>query len=281
LTCPYCGTVENMQHYHTQEQVEWIKSMMFRDIAKALQDTMRNAFKPIQQHKSGSMFSISMSYKPGSLPSVRHYVEEKLKRTVICDNCSFKYAVYGISFHCPLCGHGNLLTHLKNSAETIRILIRESNLIGEKYGRDVSQKMIENALEDVVSLFEGFLKNIYQYEIKRRFSKEESDKKISEIRVNFQRIDGAEDFFRRNLCFELISFCRKEDRDLLIDQFLKRHVITHNLGMIDTKYLAKAKTFEKEGSEIEIIPNELLKFLELVEKIVINASSHFVVPAKN
>ena len=28
LTCPYCGTVENIQRFFTQAQVDWIKSMM-------------------------------------------------------------------------------------------------------------------------------------------------------------------------------------------------------------------------------------------------------------
>lgn len=28
LTSPYCGNLDNMQHLHTTDQVEWIKSMM-------------------------------------------------------------------------------------------------------------------------------------------------------------------------------------------------------------------------------------------------------------
>ena len=46
ITCPYCGTVDNMQHYHTKSQIEWIESMVFRDAVKSIQDTLKSAFKP-------------------------------------------------------------------------------------------------------------------------------------------------------------------------------------------------------------------------------------------
>jgi hypothetical protein len=157
VTCPYCGTVDNMQHFHTRSQIKWIESMIFRDVAKTVQDMLSTTFKPVRPTLRG-MFSISLSYKPGHLPSVRHYVEDKLRRSVVCDNCGYGYAVYGISFHCPLCGQGNLMQHLKRSAEVIRVLVEESERIGRERGQEVEQQMLGNALEDVVGLFEAFLK---------------------------------------------------------------------------------------------------------------------------
>ncbi len=267
VTCPYCGSVDNIQHYLTEAQLEWVKSMMFRDVAKTFQNMTRSIFKPSRSSPK-SMFSVSFSFKPGSLPSVRHYVEEKLKQIVECDSCKYKYAVYGISFHCPLCGEGNLAHHLKRSSELRSKLIEESERISNERGEEAGQHMLGNALEDTVSLFETFLKHIYQYEIKKKLSKEDAESKIKKIRNTFQRIEGAEQLFKGDLGIDLYSALKPQDKSFLEEQFLKRHVLTHNLGLVDKKYQEKAKTYERQGAELEISEGDVKKTLSLVTEIV-------------
>ena len=172
--------------------------MMFRDIHKEFGDMFERAFRPLQK-PTGGFISVSVKVKRGALPSVRHYIEEKLKEEVTCDKCGYRYAVYGVSFHCPLCGKGSLTQHLTSSAATIRILAEESDRIANEHGRTVGDRLLGNALEDVVSLFEGFMKHLYRYAIRRSESKEHGNKLIQKIRVNFQRLAGAEDFFRNDL----------------------------------------------------------------------------------
>jgi len=271
VTCPYCGTIDNMQHYHTRSQIEWIESMMLRDVAKTVQDMFKSSFKPSPPTSKG-MFSISITYKPGHLPSVRHYVEDRLKRTVVCDNCRYNYAVYGISFNCPLCGEGNLLQHLNRSADIIKVLLEEHERIGRERGPEVGCQMVGNALEDMVGLFETFLKHIYTYEIKRRLSSEVAETKITKIRGNFQQLEGAETLFLEDLEFALLAKCDQKDRAFLQDQFLKRHVLTHNLGLIDKKYIEKAQAYKKQGEELDIEPGDVLRALELVKDIIAGAT---------
>lgn len=267
VTCPYCGTVANMQNYHTRSQLEWVKSMIIKDVTKTIQNTLENSFKPIHSASSG-MFSVNISYKPDPLPSVRHYIEEKLKRTVTCDNCGYNYAVYGISFHCPLCGEGNLTQHLNRSAEIIKIMIEEAGRIGEERGQEIEQQMIGNALEDVVGLFEAFLKHIYQYKVRNQYSKEEAEIKIRKIHVNFQRLDGATALFHKDLDFELFAKCNQKDIAFLQEQFLKRHILTHNLGLVDRKYMERAHVYAKQGTELNIGAADVLRVLEIVVDVV-------------
>lgn len=275
LTCPYCGSVSNMQRCHTKDQIEWIKSMMLRDVAKSIQNLFKDSFRSTPGSTRG-MFSIQLSYKPGSLPSVRHYAEEKLKKTVTCDNCHYNYAVYGISFHCPLCGEGNLLQHLDRSAEIIKILLGEHDRIAQERGLEVGRQVIGNALEDVISLFESFLKYIYQYEIRKRYSHEEAEQKISKIRVNFQRLGGAEECFLNDFAFDIFKECSTDNKPFLQEQFLKRHVITHNFGLIDKKYLVQAQSYQKPGAELDIEISDVLRALEIVKRIIESVTNHFI-----
>ena len=267
LTCPYCGTIDNMQRFHTQAQVEWIKSMMIRDIHKAFGDMMENTFRPLRR-PSGGLFSIRVEVKRGALPSVRHYVEEKLKQEIACDKCRFKYAVFGISFHCPLCGRGSLAQHLERSVATVHILAQEAERIGGEHGSDVGERMLGNALEDVVSVFECFLKQVYRYAVRKLHPKEDSEKLIGKVKVNFQRLSGAEEFFRRDLGIEIFAALSTDERDMLESSFSKRHVLTHNLGLVDEKYKDQARAWERTGAELSLTAEEVIRSLDIVARVV-------------
>jgi DNA-directed RNA polymerase subunit RPC12/RpoP len=270
ITCPYCGTRANMQHFYTQAQLDWIQSMMVRDISRAFGDMLERSFSP-RSHTTGGMFSISFKVKRGAPPSVRYYVEEKLKQEINCDHCGYRYAVYGISFHCPLCGEGTLSQHLDRSAMTVRVLANEAERISNEHGHEVGDRMLGNALEDVVSLFEGFLKHLYRYAIRKKLPKEESDKLIQKIKVNFQRLAGAEEFFKRDFDVDLFKNISTADRELLELSFSKRHVLTHNLGLVDEKYLDKISGWERAGAELSLEAQEVLRSLEMAVNVVKHA----------
>lgn len=265
IICPYCGHRGNMQEFHTREQIKWIKSMIERDLFKSIQDTFKQALKP-SRPRNGSFLSIE--FKPGRLPSVRHYIEEKLRREVECSKCGQKYAVYGIAFHCPFCGGGNILIHFERSKQIIMSLLDSGDIIKEKGGEEALHHHMGNCLEDVVSLFEGFHKSLYSKAIIERGPHEEAEKKIKRIKTNFQRLSGAEEFFIKDLDIEIFAPLSSNEREFLEELFLKRHVITHNLGLVDKKYLEKANSMESMGRELDILRPDIQKGLEFVEKVI-------------
>ncbi len=266
VVCPYCGIKANMQEFNTESQIEWIQSMMFRDIAKAFDGMLDATFNK----RTVSSKSFSVSYKGGNLPSVRHYMEEDLRNNIVCDNCSFAYAVYGISFSCPLCGAGTLLQHLQQNTIIIQSLLTESEGITSRHGADVGNHLIGNALEDLVSLFEGFLKHIYIFRIQAIKPPEEAHERIANIGTTFQRLDGASKRFIDDFKFDLFDGIGGNDLVFLEKQFLKRHVVTHNLGLVDAKYLRQANIFQKQGTEVEFSASDVQRALEIVVLIVTN-----------
>lgn len=267
LVCPYCGTGGHMQDFNTKAQLDWIMSMVFRDAARAVYDTLKRAFRP---HRQGL---ISIKVERGSLPSVRHYVEERLKQTVTCSGCQHRYAVYGLSFHCPWCGQGAIAQHLSQSVSTIRVLADEAERIGQTHGRQAEERMYGNAYEDVVSLFEGFLKMLYRYAVRKRFSPEEAEKKLDKVKVNFQRLAGAQEFLAQDLGVAIFSSLTADERGLLERVFAKRHVLTHNLGLVDDKYREQVRTWERRGSEVPMSREEIQEATELVCRVIREAAS--------
>ena len=269
LTCPYCDRVAHVGQFHTKEQIEWVKSMIKRDLAVTVQNMFQKAFPTIRPVQGG-LLSISMQFRPGHIPDVRPYAEEKLKRAVQCDKCGKRYAVYGISYQCPLCGGGNLLLHFRRSAEIIRSLLEVEQLVKEKAGEEAVYNLWGNCLEDIASLFEGFLKVTYSRDITSRYALAEAQDKIGALKGSFQRLSEASRIFGRDLNTSIFSSIAKDEVDFLDVLFNKRHVITHNLGLVDEKFQSKINQWQRRGEELEISRDDILKGLSLVERIINN-----------
>ena len=128
-------------------------------------------------------------------------------------------------------------------------------------------------------LFEGFLKYAYRYAVRKSNSKEDADKRINKIRTNFQRLSGAEEIFRRDLSIEIFHGLGAREVEELEIPFAKRHVLTHNLGLIDAKFQDKAQTWNRLSSEIEFEPGEIERALGTVRKVVSHVLSEVILKA--
>jgi C4-type Zn-finger protein len=270
LHCPYCGTIESFQEFHTSDQIKMVETMMLRDVEQSIVNQLNRSFQPLNNRRG--LLNIKMK-ATATLPQVHQYVEKKLKQTSTCAQCSQQYAVYGVSYHCPFCGGGTLAVHLHDSAETIRVLAVEAELIGKKYGAAAHDKMLGNAYEDAVTTFEGFLRRIYGGGLRKRLVSQDSEKLESKVKNAFQRLDSAEVLFLRDLTIELFQGVTQNDRDRLTIVFCKRHALTHNLGLVDQKYRDQVQAWEKPGQEVPLKASEILWAIDLIERMLCDAAS--------
>jgi predicted RNA-binding Zn-ribbon protein involved in translation (DUF1610 family) len=268
LYCPYCGHSADMQKFITHDQLEWLKSMIARDLVRTVQNVFENTIGSIPSTQ-GEGFSVTLSYTPGGLPSVRHYAEKKLKRIVECDECHRKYAVYGIAIFCPWCGRGNIHLHLQRSIEIIQTLLDAKYEVEARGGQEAGNQLLGNCLEDCVSLFEGFLKVIYSQALRKRVSDTIRLQSLSDLKNSFQNLKRAEKIIRSDLGWDLYTNISLDERKFMELQFAKRHVFTHNLGLVDEQFLAQVKSWQEAGQDIEITHQEVTKLLTLVEKILL------------
>ncbi|MBK8481853.1 MAG: AAA family ATPase [Proteobacteria bacterium] len=87
-----------------------------------------------------------------NLPPVRGYSEQDLETETVCDGCTLRYAIYGVFGFCPDCGaHNNL-----NILDANLRLVAKMVTLAATADADVAKNLVENALEDCVSAFDGW-----------------------------------------------------------------------------------------------------------------------------
>lgn len=262
--CPYCRYSSDPKDFATQEQVRYAKEVVMREVHQGAQKMIQDAFGlgSSGRRKIGSGFiSMELSYKPGSLPHVWRPVEEELKRDVICPNCGLDHSVYGLATWCADCGADIFLTHLESELNVVKIMLNDVDRRHEQLGARVAAKDLENSLEDVVSIFEAALKAmIYRYLNSKGISDDDVDailrKKIGNA---FQSISRSKEVFKNTLEFDAFEGLNDENINQLNQIFEKRHPITHNLGVVDKKYLERVRSAEKEGHEIRVTKSDIEK----------------------
>jgi hypothetical protein len=265
LHCPYCGHAADRQKFFTPEQREYAESLVLREITGMFHQQLKQLEKRPDPH---AFLSIGISVRTGALPQIATYEENRLKQHVVCPHCKANYAVYGVSFTCPRCGGGTLLWHLESTAHEIRVFLELPDDILVRLDARSQEKLIENAVEDVVSFWEGYLKALYRKAIRDRYEPEKASQLERQIGTVFQRLPGSTERFAKDLGIDLLTNVAPDDTELLTRVFNKRHVLTHNLGLVDEKFLTQTHLDQQVGQEIEVTREETVRALEIVSQVL-------------
>ena len=255
--CPYCGHTAQHDHFWTKEQIEFARSLVMRKVTDAIRrDLKEMEFTSKTEGPWG--FEFSLRFKPGSPVPIHHYREEELETEVICGNCTLRYSVYGVFAFCPDCGRHNSLQIFEKSTEVVAKMVK----MAEGKGEEVSRALIENALEDCVSVFDGFGR-----ELCRVHARNATNRTIVE-RIRFQDLKGARRSLRRATGIDLSSQVTADEWQSLVRAFQKRHLIAHRMGVVDEDYVTKAADKEAiVGRRIRVSPEEVRNLLQLVGKV--------------
>ena len=244
--CPYCGHSGDSNTFFTQEQIEYAKSIALRQFTDALhQDLKSMEFN----HPSRGGFGIGISLKvtQGARHPIQHYREKELETEVICDACTLRYAIYGVFGWCPDCGIHNSVQILSKNFE----LARKELSLAETVEKDLADHLIGDALENVVSAFDGFGREICL-------------RKGSEIR--FQNLPGARRNVQEKFGFDFADGLTAEQWQYVSRVFQKRHLLAHKMGVIDDEYVQRANDpGAVAGRKVQVSPNEVRSSIETIE----------------
>lgn len=268
--CPYCRHATDPKEFSTQEQVRYVKDLVLRQTQEGLQGVIKDALNlgPSGTRKfGGGLVSIEMSFRPGALPYVRRPYEDEVRRDIVCPHCGLDHTVFGLATWCADCGKDIFLSHVAAELDVTRRMVGDIERRKELLGKRVAAKDLENCLEDAVSMFEAAMKATVRRALLRRGeATEQVEARLKQLGNTFQNIRRTRD----ELAIPPLAYAVSEAAswDLLAATFEKRHPITHNLGVIDRKYIERTQAAEQEGREVRITPAEIEVLLSTVSKAI-------------
>lgn len=257
--CPYCGTEGDSQDFATQEQIEYAKSLVMRDVQKALGQDLRMWGRDLERTSRGGFIKIKTDYKATPLP-VHYYEEKELESNLICENCDLEYSVFGKFAFCPDCGVDNTLQILSVNLELVQKLLTKAK--GED-DTEFQEYLLQNALEDIVSAFDSFGRNLV-----RLFTKN-TDK--SGISISFQNIIKAHERIQNEFGFDFRDGLEDDEWGRIGVNFHKRHLISHNDGIVDEIYIQMTNDTSAElGRKVIVTVDGVNEMIGSIETIAQN-----------
>jgi hypothetical protein len=268
VTCPYCGRDGEDAAFNAPEDIEAAKEYLAWAAYHDAADYLEGVARDFTGRLKNTLLPVSMSIQRSNEPKPYPWREDLL-RGLRCDLCGRSYGVYAIAFFCPDCGGRNVHVHFAREVELIGKQVELTAQAEAQGDEELGYRILGNAHEDVLTAMEAYLKTLFLFLAKRRCNAETLEKLEKEARRGnpFQRID------RTSALYALINIdpfrtLSSEDRAFLILHIEKRHVIGHNLGLADEKYLQNAG-HENEGESVRILGDDVRRFAVLAYTIVV------------
>lgn len=244
--CPYCGHSGDSNTFFTQEQIEYAKSIALRQFTDALHQDLKS-MEFDHQPRGGFGIGISLKVTQGARHPIQYYREKELETEVVCDACTLRYAIYGVFGWCPDCGIHNSVQILAKNFE----LARKELTLAETVEKDLADHLIGDALENIVSAFDGFGREI-------------SSRKGAEIR--FQNLPGARRNVQDKFGFDFADSLTADQWQYVCRVFQKRHLLAHKMGVIDDDYVLKASDVGAvAGRKVQVSAEEVNSSIEVIE----------------
>jgi len=266
MFCPFCRHEASSDSWYTIEQIEKGKEEAF-NVAK---NTFHNALKSSadkfnRRLKKKSFISMSVSVQGGTRNTQPIPIEaaEEMQLEIDCERCSAKFAVIGSAYFCPVCGHNSATQTFSDSLRKIKA--KKDNLdvvrlaIEESAGRDEAaltcRSILETCINDGVMAFQRYCEGVFA--------------QFGEPPFNaFQRLHQIDELWLEATGKGLRNWLDDEELKILNILYNKRHILSHNEGVVDQKYLSKSGdgTY-KEGQRIVVSQGNIDVFVCLLEKM--------------
>lgn len=256
--CPYSGIIDDDDAFTHPADVEAAKATIAHAAAADMQAAVREMFSGLaRKHKSITFESSPTRSKPK--PRFRR---KDLMRDLVCDHCGRDYGVYAISLFCPDCGAPNLALHFAREVELVNAQVDLAEALDEEL-EELAYRLLGNAHEDVLTAFEATLKVAYRHGVSQR---EEGASAVKPVKNDFQNVGKGRE---RYALFGFDPFASLSAADLKILELniQKRHVIGHNLGVIDEKFAELAEG-AKIGETLALIGDDIRSFASVAQKVI-------------
>ncbi|WP_322864796.1 hypothetical protein U5922_000520 (plasmid) [Aquicoccus sp. G2-2] len=257
--CPYSGTAGEDDEFTHPKDAEAAIKIVKHAAMKDVEEAFSGMLKGIANKSRGGI-----TYKPGAgnRRLKPQFGRRDLMRLLVCDCCGRDYGVYAIALYCPDCGAPNVALHFAREVELVLRQVSIAEEMGEKQS-ELAYRLLGNAHEDVLTAFEAVQKVVYLHKVSTDPERASSAKTV---RNDFQNVEKAQ---KRYAEFDLDPFQGLSDpeREALDLNIQKRHIIGHNLGVVDAKFAENTRN-AKLGETVQLLGNDVRDFARLCQLVV-------------
>lgn len=271
LYCPYCGHPADFWDFAPEQHARLMaaaEAAAEQYAASSLDEMLGKAFGG-RSGSSSRRTGISLDFKPGTPPRRRRLPEqgevEETRRTMQCHACRETVAVYGLAIYCPNCGrlapgqqfgelirmHRDGLAALDALPQEIKRELAESGVLAANF---------ENTIKDGFGALETFLR--------ARFEASAPEVSLQGKGNVFQRLGDAAELYREHLAVDLPALLGADGWEHLNQVAAMRHVLVHNAGIVDDKFLERLPGWpQRTGQRLQIKKSDANGFVTLLERV--------------
>lgn len=265
--CPMCGHVDTSEKWWTQKQLDSVQNLAADYAVSFISEKLDEAFGGLARSTRHNKF-VKISYKPGHRITFKNNPIgqcEEWETEITCDVCGTRYSVIGSAYFCPCCGYNSAVAAFEESIDSIEKMIASlpemkrmlTNSFSQDKAETMCRSMLEGTLGDIVSAFQKFAACHY-------------DKLTGNIsRVNdFQIVDKGSQLYRKATGKGYDEWLSDSELFKMNILFQRRHLIEHNNGMVDQKYVDKSgdNTYV-EGQRLVVKESDALDLLVIIKKL--------------
>ncbi len=273
IYCPFCRHEAGPRSWWTTEQIERGKELAIAHAKhlisghfRKIMGDMAKDFNRRQQSNSFIKMRMDVRSSPTAAPVLVPLAAADVMRTKLtCGRCGFRYGFVGTAYFCPSCGHHDVEASFDVGIRKIRKTPEAIEKLRETMDRDMaadlSNTLLEDAIKSGVTQFETASKYLYE---------RATDAPLAKSKGNlFQRLADASAEWEKITGQAFTAFLCQDEIDRLNVYFQRRHVLGHNDGHVDEKYISKSGDASYQPSQrIVVKPDAVLDFADLLERLV-------------
>lgn len=250
--CPYCQCFGSQDEFWTKQQIEYAHSVVLNQVSDELFKSMK---KMERKPNRNQLISIGITVK-GKPSPITYYTEKELEEKLTCTNCTLEYTIYGAFGFCPDCATHNSQQIIEANFDLVQKILN----LAQEAAPDIKSKLIENALEDCISAFDGFARehcsNLY-------------------AKLSFQNISNARDKLYNEHAIDISANLENTEWSFVVNQFQKRHLLAHKMGVVDEEFVKKTRTDHGDiGKKVSITKNDVTNLIYHLKVIVNNITKN-------
>lgn len=264
--CPLCRHEATADQWLTAEQNKHLKSEALAIAKGKISNALHSSAKKFNSRQPRNSFiSMSMKVSGGmkrtyALPAK---AAEAMQLEILCENCNAHFAVIGSAFFCPACGYNSVTRTYSDSLRKIRVKKDNINIIRaaltESVGKDEAEltcrSIRETCISDGVVAFQKYCDGLYSA--------------YGQAPMNaFQRLKQGSELWESAIQKGYDYWLNTKELARLNTLFQRRHILAHNEGIVDAKYVEKSGDISyKEGQRIVVSDKDIDDLLNCLEKL--------------